>query len=768
MGGTDLDTITASQSPGFTGKSRKDSSSNGSTQRFPDGYLLNGLWTLKRRIGQGRYSDVYAAVKFSIKSRDFAKAAVAIKVQKEGIPAEGCLLAWEAAVLKDIRDCPLLCHIHENGVLEDGGHYIVMDLCSESLSEYRKRQPSGSFRPHKGAIVVLSMLDCVEAFHKYGYVHRDIKPSNFVRPLNAATGSKACILVDFGLSRRHSRDGKVLPARPCADFKGTSKYASTNSHNLKELGPRDDMFSLLYILVDFVVGRLPWLDCLSKHEVASMKASMFGHNAKRLESIPDPVYEIADHLNGLRFDDVPDYRLIRRIIQGMCTGRLSIQRPVPVLNQVMSTPKSLGSANSFPVSSPAPEPGNNAVFSPSCFDERRSRPNSANRRDSVPVDNHLPSCIDDVNGSFGSPLCDKSYLTLDERGVFYSTASLPTKPAHLSRPPLFIPPPMSKLTPELEAAVIDLINKARSAGCQRIDFNRISVAVLNLSSSSSSFFSRSFDLSCDLAKDEFSKFIEDECRVFISNGGCATPSSHDRVSEGVSNGAAMSDSPGGTSSVSFPTASQMLRWKSLAQSRRLSMEQSLDPAKTCLISTRSRGILSPEPVTTHYVNACSAKENVDSAIAPYLATPECGNSPSDSSRHSPPDQGAINADNEAPLSVNYGENDSGLSEPIATIFVEQPCELVDSQVLESGDIVVVPKVPRTGKRLRSTAVTESAPITGPLCKSLRSRKFSIDISKPNPVRRGRGRPKKIQWNRSCDSNCLGSTCRRSFKMYRES
>ncbi|KAA6332896.1 hypothetical protein EZS27_018637 [termite gut metagenome] len=37
-------------------------------------------------------------------------------------------------------------------------------------------------------------------------------------------------------------------------------YASLNSHKLVELGRNDDLISLLYILVEFYNGSLPWSD----------------------------------------------------------------------------------------------------------------------------------------------------------------------------------------------------------------------------------------------------------------------------------------------------------------------------------------------------------------------------------------------------------------------------------------------------------------------------------------------------------------------------
>ena len=61
------------------------------------------------------------------------------------------------------------------------------------------------------------------------------------------------------------------------EFRGSSLYASLNAHELKvfklassqsnffkELSPRDDLWSLLFLILDFITGNLPWRHC--KHD----------------------------------------------------------------------------------------------------------------------------------------------------------------------------------------------------------------------------------------------------------------------------------------------------------------------------------------------------------------------------------------------------------------------------------------------------------------------------------------------------------------------
>ena len=52
-----------------------------------------------------------------------------------------------------------------------------------------------------------------------------------------------------------------------AGFRGTVRYASVNAHHNREMGCHDDLWSLLYMLVEFVNGQLPWRKIKDKEQV---------------------------------------------------------------------------------------------------------------------------------------------------------------------------------------------------------------------------------------------------------------------------------------------------------------------------------------------------------------------------------------------------------------------------------------------------------------------------------------------------------------------
>ncbi len=60
--------------------------------------------------------------------------------------------------------------------------------------------------------------------------------------------------------RFHSLTRVSLAQRATAQFRGSSKYASIYTHDNKDQGRRDDVWSLFYVLVEFLDGELPWTE----------------------------------------------------------------------------------------------------------------------------------------------------------------------------------------------------------------------------------------------------------------------------------------------------------------------------------------------------------------------------------------------------------------------------------------------------------------------------------------------------------------------------
>lgn len=197
-----------------------------------------------------------------------------------------------------------------------------MQLQGKNLAELRRAQPRGAFSLSTTLRLGLQILKAIESIHSVGFLHRDIKPVRVYFSLCAViitfdiylamllgmdtkkNGKKSlpkksstrfvvllllvllqsnfsigrlpynCRLVymlDFGLARQYTTGtGEVRCPRAAAGFRGTVRYASINAHRNREMGRHDDLWSLFYMLVEFVNGQLPWRKIKDKEQVSGV------------------------------------------------------------------------------------------------------------------------------------------------------------------------------------------------------------------------------------------------------------------------------------------------------------------------------------------------------------------------------------------------------------------------------------------------------------------------------------------------------------------
>eukprot|EP00826_Nyctotherus_ovalis_P019694 TRINITY_DN16102_c0_g1_i2.p4 TRINITY_DN16102_c0_g1~~TRINITY_DN16102_c0_g1_i2.p4 ORF type:complete len:110 (+),score=13.34 TRINITY_DN16102_c0_g1_i2:540-869(+) len=89
-------------------------------------------------------------------------------------------------------------------------------------------------------------------------------------------------MIDFGLAKlyRNIRTQSHLPFRSGKGLTGTARYASLNTHLGLEQSRRDDIECVLYALIFFLKGELPWqgLKGISKESkyrnIRDLKASI--------------------------------------------------------------------------------------------------------------------------------------------------------------------------------------------------------------------------------------------------------------------------------------------------------------------------------------------------------------------------------------------------------------------------------------------------------------------------------------------------------------
>jgi serine/threonine protein kinase len=113
-------------------------------------------------------------------------------------------------------------------------------------------------------------------------------------------------LIDFGLSKEF-RDPKThihIPYKKDLGLVGTAVFASINSHLGLELGRRDDLESLAYVLFYFLWGCLPWQG-LREKDILKSKQTI--SSSSLFHELPTEFRDFLEHCRSLPFDGKPNY-----------------------------------------------------------------------------------------------------------------------------------------------------------------------------------------------------------------------------------------------------------------------------------------------------------------------------------------------------------------------------------------------------------------------------------------------------------------------------
>ena len=143
-------------------------------------------------------------------------------------------------------------------MLSQNQHYIVLELLGLSIKDILKKNKR-HFSIKCVMTMGLQLLDLLEKFHGEGFIHCDLKPDNILLDFQSKS-LDSVNLVDFGFSTKYlDKDGKHLPQRDLESFRGNMLFASSNQFEFKSTSRRDDLISLLYLMVYLLNKDLPWL-----------------------------------------------------------------------------------------------------------------------------------------------------------------------------------------------------------------------------------------------------------------------------------------------------------------------------------------------------------------------------------------------------------------------------------------------------------------------------------------------------------------------------
>ena len=229
---------------------------SGSTPLAFTGAILAGRYRLEEVVGYGGMGSVWRAthtglgeqVAVKLVSSSFARSSEALR----RFDTE----AKSAAKLRS-RHVP---HVFDNGVLEDGTPFLVMELLhGESLAARL-----GRLGPIPLPETVSILEQCCRALtraHSLGIIHRDIKPENVYLAQSVDDDGYIVKVLDFGIAKvtsSLSADGRS--STRTGTLLGTPLYMSPEqARGLRTIDARTDLYSLGLVAFTMLTGQLPFL-----------------------------------------------------------------------------------------------------------------------------------------------------------------------------------------------------------------------------------------------------------------------------------------------------------------------------------------------------------------------------------------------------------------------------------------------------------------------------------------------------------------------------
>ena len=144
------------------------------------------------------------------------------------------------------------------------------------------------------------MVDRIKVLHEKGLVHRDLKPDNFMFSNN----NKIIYLLDLGFTKSYLIDNKHIPYKEINGVIGTPNYISLNIHKGVNPTRRDDLESLVYIIIKMFNGSLPWEFITDIDQIYKSKLSL-------LDSV------LLEYVRSIEYDETPNYEKIKFLLSRM-------------------------------------------------------------------------------------------------------------------------------------------------------------------------------------------------------------------------------------------------------------------------------------------------------------------------------------------------------------------------------------------------------------------------------------------------------------------
>ena len=205
----------------------------------------NRHFTLKQRLGQGAFGEVWAA-------HDARRAeTVALKLlRREWVTDEAAVARFrrEARLLAGL-DHPAIIPVYDFGRYGSSFFLSMKFVSGGNLRELLDRQGPAPMPVPDARDLTLNLLEALATLHESGVVHRDVKPANI-----GLDDDLHPILMDFGLAFSSTS----VRVTQTGLFVGTLMYAAPEGLKGDAATSSSDIWAAGIVLHELLLGRAPW------------------------------------------------------------------------------------------------------------------------------------------------------------------------------------------------------------------------------------------------------------------------------------------------------------------------------------------------------------------------------------------------------------------------------------------------------------------------------------------------------------------------------
>lgn len=267
---------------------------------------LLGKYRLFEVIGEGGFGHVRRA--------EVIETGQPIAIKFVRFAADNVLsLFTESETLSQLQGCEGFPKLYAYGK-QTHFEFMVTELLGKSLMQ-RFHDCHKKFTPETVAKVAIQVIERLEFMHSRGYLHRDIKPQNLLTGID----SEATIYVtDFGLAKKYINEFFIhIPYKTDVNIAGTLYFASNNTHRGIQSSRRDDLETLLHVLIYFLKGALPW----AKSSRANAEAVKLTVTPMELcTGLPNCILQSLVYIRSLQFEEKPNYSYLKQLFSAATEG----------------------------------------------------------------------------------------------------------------------------------------------------------------------------------------------------------------------------------------------------------------------------------------------------------------------------------------------------------------------------------------------------------------------------------------------------------------